>query len=151
MKKEDIDTQLGGMDLPAPEKIMHRQELKIPLLSYKKSSRIGLWLLMLPVIAVITVILKHEFWMSSSFLDITNHLFAAVDNNPFLTYLIPLIAIGLPFLVMTMNLLAICHFTHVRENKEILITIKIRPLNIVLLLFSFAILVYFFLPDRLSF
>ena len=151
MKKEDLDPMFGGIDLPTPEHIKHQQELKIPLLSYKRSSRVGLWLLLLPAVVAITVILKYELGIFSPFLDAIQHLFSAVDRNPFLTYLIPLIVVGLPFLVMMMNLLAFCHFIHVRERNEFLITIKLRPLNIGLFLFSFAMLVYFFLPDRLSF
>lgn len=151
MKDKDLDTMLGGMDLPTPEHIRHQQELKIPLLSYRRSSRVGLWLLLLPVIVVITVILKYELGIFSPFLDAIQHFFAAVERNPFLTYFIPLIVVGLPVLVMLMNLLAFCHFTRVREKREFLITIKLRPLNIALFLFSFAILVYFLLPDRLSF
>lgn len=151
MKKEDIDTVLGGMDLPTPEQIKHQQELKIPLLGYKRSSKVGLWLLLLPVIVAVTVILKYELGISSPALDPIHQFFAAVDRNPFLTYLIPLVFAGFPLLAMTMNLLAICHFIHARERREFLITIKLRPLNIALFLFSFVVLVYFFLPDRLSF
>lgn len=142
---------LGGMDLPAPEAIKHQQELKIPLLSYKKSSKAGLWLLAIPVIVAVTALLKHELGMVSPVLDGIGSFFAVIDGNPFLTYLIPLIAVGLPFLAMVINFLAIFHFAHSNEKKEFLITIKIRALNIALFLFSFAILVYFFLPDRLSF
>lgn len=151
MKNEDPDTLFGGIDLPTPEHLKHQQELKIPLLSYKRSSKVGLWLLLPPVIAAITVILKYELGVFSPFLDAIQHFFAAVDRNPFFTYLIPLIFIGLPFVAMMMNVLAFCHFAHVREKKELHITIKLRPLNIALFLFSFAILVYFLLPDRLSF
>jgi hypothetical protein len=151
MKQEDTDAGLGGMDLPTPEQIKHQQELKIPLLSYKRSSKVGLWALLLPVVVAATVILKYELGFSSPLLDSIKHFFATVDRNPFLTYLIPLIFVGFPFLAMTLNLLAICHFIHEREKREFLITIKVRPLNIALFLFSFAILIYFCLPDRLSF
>jgi hypothetical protein len=151
MKDEGLDTTLGGMDIPTPGHIKHQQELKIPLLSYKRSSRAGLWLLLLPVIVAVTGILKYDLVIFSPFLDSIRHFFAAIDRNPFLTYLIPLIVVGLPLLAMMMNLLAFCHFAHDRGKKEFLITIKLRPLNIALFLFSFAILVYFLLPDRSSF
>ncbi len=151
MKKEDVDTMLSGIDPPHPENITHQQELKIPLLSYKRSSRAGLWLLVLPVIYAMTWVLKYEVVISSPFLDTIQHFFAAVDRNPVFTYFIPLIFVGLPFLAMMMSLLAFCHFTHVREKKEFLITVKIRPLSIALFLFSSAIFVFFLLPDRLAF
>jgi len=151
MKKEDVDNLLNSMELPDPENIQHQQELKIPLLSFKKSSRAGLWLLVLPMIVAITVILKYELGIFSSFLDLIRSFFAAIDKNQFLTFLIPVIFIGLPLTAMIINLLAFCHFTFVKEKKELLVTVKYRPFNIAVFLFAFAIIVYFLLPDRLSF
>lgn len=151
MKKEDIETKLGALDVPAIGPITHQQELKIPLLSYKKSSRMGLWLLVLPVTVAIIVFLKHELGIGSPFLDSIKHYLGAVDSNPLSTYLIPLVLVGFPLLTMTLNLIAICHFAHQREKSEFLITIKIRLLNILLFFLSFVVFVYFLLPDRLSF
>ncbi len=150
MKKDDVDKMLSGIDVPVIENVKHQQELKIPLLSFKKSSRAGLWLLVLPVIVAITTILKYELVVSSPLLDTITGFFKAIDRNAFLTYLIPVIFIGLPLLAMIVNLLAFCHFNQ-NEKKELIITIKYRPLNLALFLFSFVVIVYFFLPDKLSF
>jgi hypothetical protein len=150
MKKEEVDKLLSGIELPNPEKIKHQQELKIPLLSYKKSSKAGLWLLLIPVIFAITAILKYDLVLTSPFLDFISGIFKAIDKNAFLTYLVPVIFIGFPLLAMIINLLAFCHF-YQNEKKELIITIKYRPLNITLFLFSFAMIIYFFLPDKLSF
>src|SRR3972149_2024917 len=133
MKKEDVDNLLNSMELPDPENIQHQQELKIPLLSFKKSSRAGLWLLVLPMIVTITVILKYELGIFSSFLDLIRSFFAAIDKNQFLTFLIPVIFIGLPLTAMIINLLAFCHFTFVKEKKKnkIFITILLTVLSFV--------------------
>lgn len=149
MKKEDVDNMLSRMDLPDPEKIKHQQELKIPLLSYKRSSKAGLWLLALPVLFAVTVIIKYEMGVFNSFLDIIEGFFTAINRNEFLTYLIPVIFIGLPLFSMIINFLAFCHFSYMKEKKELLITVKYRPLNIALFLFSFMIIVFFFLPDSM--
>ena len=151
MKKEDVDNLLNSMELPDPEHMKHQQELKIPLLSYRRSSRAGLWLLVLPVVVAVTFLFKYELGMYSPLIDGIRKFFAAIDRNQFLTYLIPIIFMGLPLLAMTINLLAFCHFTLIKEKKELLVTIKYRPLNIAVFLFSFAVLVFFLLPDRLSF
>lgn len=151
MKKEDVEKMLSGINPPKPEQITHQEELKIPLLSYRRSSKAGLWLLILPVIAALTYILKHELAVSSTILNGIGSFIAAVDGNPVLTYLIPVILVGLPSAAMIINLLAFFHFTLVRERKELLVTIKFRPVNIGVFLFSFAILVFFLLPDRMSF
>jgi len=151
MKNEDLETMLSGTDPPKAEQMTHQEELKIPLLSYRRSSKAGLWLLILPVIVAITYILKNELAISSTFLNGIGRFLAAVDGNPVLSFLIPAVFIGLPCTAMIINLLAFSHFTLARQRKELLVTIKYRPVNIGIFLFSFAVLVFFLLPDRLSF
>ena len=151
MKKENVDNMLSGMELPNPQNIKHQQEFKIPLLRFKRSSRAGFWLLVLPAIVALTVILKYEIGISATVLDIIGSIFKAIDRHPFLTFFIPVIFIGLPLLAMITNLLAFCHFTHNKTAEELLITVKYRPVNILIFLVSLMILVFFLLPDRLSF
>ena len=151
MKNEDVENMLSSMQIPEPENIMQHRELKIPLLSYKKSSKAGLWLLLLPLIVAVTAVLKTAFGVKSDYINLVRKLFAAIDNNVVLTYLIPLIFVGLPLIAMTMNMLSFCHFQQNKKTKELVVTIKYRILNIVIFLISFAILIFFLLPDKLAF
>lgn len=151
MNEEDLETMLNGINPPKPDQITHDEELKIPLLRYKRSSKAGLWLLTLPVIVAVTSFLKHELAISSPILNGIGGFIAAVDGNPVLSFLIPVVVLGLPCTAMIMNLLAFSHFAFVRERKELLVTLKYRPVNIGIFLFSFALLGFFFLPDVLSF
>ncbi|MBE0539014.1 MAG: hypothetical protein IH620_04830 [Ignavibacterium sp.] len=151
MKNEDVDKMLSGLDLPDPKNIQHQQELKIPLLSFKKSSRAGLWLLVVPVVAAVTFLIKYGLGIYSPLIDGIRKFFDVIDSNQFLTYLIPVIFIGFPFTAMIINLLAFCHFTFIKGKKELVITVKYRPVNIAIFLFSFATIVFFLLPDKLSF
>ncbi|MGB8195111.1 MAG: hypothetical protein WCF67_24460 [Chitinophagaceae bacterium] len=151
MKNEDVENMLTHMQMPDTEKIMQPRELKIPFLSYKKSSKAGLWLLLVPLIFAVTLLLKTELGLNAAYLDFVRRFFAAIDDNPVLTYLIPVIFIGLPLAAMIINALAICHFQQNKKAKELLITIKYRPVNIAIFLFSFALLVFFLLPDKLAF
>ncbi|MCW3109701.1 MAG: hypothetical protein JWQ09_4207 [Segetibacter sp.] len=151
MKKDEVENMLNSMNIPEPENIMSHGDLKIPLLSFKRSSRAGLWLLIVPVTFAITVLLKTEFGLTPGYLNFIHKFFAAINNNNVLTYLIPMIFIGLPLLAMILNFLAICHFQRNKKMKELIVTIKYRPLNIVIFLFSFAILIFFLLPDKLAF
>ena len=151
MKNEDVENMLNSMQIPEPENIMQHRELKIPLLSYKKSSKAGLWLLLLPLTVAATVVLKTAFGVQSGYINLVRKFFAAIDNNVVLTYLIPLIFVGLPLIAMIMNMLAFCHFQQNNKTKELVVTIKYRTLNIAIFLISFAILIFFLLPDKLSF
>src|ERR1043165_9940245 len=110
MNQNEVESMLNSMDLPEPEKIMTQSEFKIPLLSYKKSSRAGLWLLIIPFIVAITVVLKVELGIKSGYFNFIQKFFASIDNNNVLTYLIPLIFVGFPLFAMILNFLAVCHF-----------------------------------------
>ena len=151
MKKDEVENMLNRMEMPQPENVVSYKELKIPLLSYKKSSKAGLWLLVVPLVVALTVFLKTELGINAAYLNVVQKFFAAIDNNKVLTYLIPVIFVGLPLLAMIINFLAICHFQRNRKLKELIITIKYRPLNIAIFLFSFALLIFFLLPDKLAF
>ena len=151
MKKDEVENMLSRMEMPQPENIMNTGDFKIPLLSFKKSSRAGLWLLIVPLTFALTVFLKTELGIRSGYLNLIQKFFSAIDKNNILTYLIPLIFVGLPLLAMIINFLAICHFQRNKKMKELIVTIKYRPLNIAIFLFSFALLIYFLLPDKLSF
>lgn len=149
MEKEDVDKMLNSMDMPNSENIKHQQEFKIPLLSYKKSSKAGLWLLTLPLLFIITDFLKNELGIFSPIINFIVGLFNSVSDNSVLTILIPVIFLVLPLLAMIVNLLSFCHFAISKERKELLITVKYRPINIAIFLLSFAVLVFTFMPDSM--
>jgi len=149
MKNEDVDSMLSKLDVPRPEHLKHPQELKMPLLSYRKSSRAGLWLLALPLTFPLVAFLKYRVGVVSSALDAVERFFRAIAGHSVLTYLIPVIFLGLPLLVMIVNLLAFCHFASDRDTKALVVTIKFRPLNIIVFLMAVAALAYAFLPDAM--
>lgn len=151
MKNENIEELLNNMEMPKPENIVAHPGLKIPLLSYRKSSRAGLWLLLVPLVVAIAAFVKTELHLQSGVFESLRPVFSFIDNNAVLTFLIPLIFIGLPLTVMVINVLAICHFQQNAKSKELVITIKYRVWNIVLIFLSLAVLVFFLLPDKLAF
>lgn len=151
MKNEDVENMLNRMQIPQPERVVQPRELKIPLLSYRRSSKAGLWLLLLPVTFALTIVLKIELGIQSQLIDGVRRFFAFIDNHVVLTYLVPVIFMGFPIAAMIMNFLAICHFQNNNKTKELIITIKHRPLNIAIFLISFALIIYFLQPDQFSF
>ncbi|MDB5209959.1 MAG: hypothetical protein JWQ30_786 [Sediminibacterium sp.] len=151
MKNEDVESLLNRIQIPEPENIIQHSDLKIPLLSYKKSSKAGLWLLPVPLTVAVIVVLKTVFGLQSDYIKRVREFFAAIDKNDVLTFLIPIIFVLLPLIVMVMNLLAFCHFQRNKKTKELVVTVKYRIFNIVLFFISFAILLFFLTPDNLSF
>ena len=151
MKNEDFENKLTNMQVPQPENILQPADLKIPLMSYKKSSKAGLWLLLMPITVAVVIVLKSELGLQSGYLNLVQKFFGAIDQNAVLTYLIPLIFVGLPLVAMIINFLAICHFQQNKNARELIMTIKYRPLNLAVFLVSFAVLIFFLLPDKLAF
>lgn len=151
MKNEEVENMLNRLQIPQPENMVQPRELKIPLLSYRRSSRAGLWLLLLPLTFAITIFAKMEMGVQSRYIDFLRKLMAAINDNAVLTYLIPVIFLGLPLVAMIINLLAICHFQKNKDPKELIVTIKYRPFNIAIFLLSFALVIYYLLPDKLAF
>jgi hypothetical protein len=45
MKENEVEDMLNNLNIPEPENLMTRRDFKIPLLSFKRSSKAGLWLL----------------------------------------------------------------------------------------------------------
>ena len=151
MKQNELENMLNNLNVPETQNIAGHGDFKIPLLSYKRSSKAGLWLLIIPLIVAVTMALKASMGLRSGYFNFVQKFFAEIDNNNLLTYLIPVIFVGLPLTALVVNFLAICHFQKDRKARELLITVKLRAWNIIILLVSFAVLVYFLLPDKLSF
>lgn len=149
MENEDIKNVLNQLELPEPEKLIHQKEFKIPLLSYKKSSRAGLWLLTIPLLFFITDFLKNELGLFSPILNGIMRIFKSVGDNGILTFLIPVIFLLLPLLAMILNLLSFCYFNYQKATKELLITVKYRPVNIAIFIISLAMLLFVFMPDSM--
>ena len=151
MKKDDVENMLTNMRIPEPENIVQPRDLKIPILSYRKSSKAGLWMLSLPLLVAVIIFLKTTIHVQSGYINWVPKVFGFIDDNIVLTYFIPLIFVGLPLLSLIINVLAICHFQPNKKAKELLVTIKYRPFNIVIVFISLAVLIFFLLPDKLSF
>src|SRR5687768_15312457 len=96
MKHEDVEHLLNRLETPELERVIAPRELKIPLLSYKKSSKAGLWLLLLPATFAFSLFLKMAIGVKTEYVDFVRKFFASIDDNAILTYLIPVIFIGLP-------------------------------------------------------
>jgi len=70
---------------------------------------------------------------------------ATLDKISYLKWLSPLLLVGLPLAGIGINLLAIAHFYWDKLKKELIITVKYRLVNILLLLLSIGIVGIFIL------
>ena len=145
MENEEFSQKLQKMHRPQIETAIHQLQLKITLLNAKRSAGIGIILVIIPCLFLLAVLLKH-------FLHINLPSFSAVEewmvdknHNVFIKMLIPLLLIGAPFIALIFNLLAILHFNFEKKVKELIITVKLKWINIILSLICLLILFCFFL------
>jgi hypothetical protein len=66
-----------------------------------------------------------------------------MDKNPTMKWLSPILLVGLPLVGVALNGLAICHFSLKPDENIFQISIKLRWLNIVVLLVSLGLVCIF--------
>lgn len=148
MNNDEVDDMLTNLSTPSPDAAAPQRELKIPLLSYRRSSRDGWRLLALPLVLVAAVLLKRSGAPLPG-LDALLGLYAAVEEHAVLTYLVPVIFLLLPLASMVITLLSFCHIARPAGTSELVITLKYRPAALLVFLFSLALLAYVLTPDAL--
>ena len=121
----------------------HRIQLKISLLSARRSAAIGWLLVIIPVLFLGSIFLKYLLrWNSPGFTSIENWM-SAQNQHPLFKMLIPLCLIGGPLVALAINLLAVSFVEWRKESREIMISVRMSARNIVLIFLSLFILCAF--------
>jgi hypothetical protein len=146
MEKDELINKLEHMNKPNIESEQHKAALKLTLLNARKSGRLGIFMVIIPLIFLACIFLKYLLHIGlPSFSSVENWM-AEKDKNPFYRFLIPLILIGAPLLGLGINLLAILHVERKKEPDELIITVKLHWINIavsiICALILFAFLLY---------
>jgi hypothetical protein len=145
MEKADFERKLEKMTKPEVRSNEHHLQLKLTLLNAKKSARIGVAFVILPCVFLFLIFLKYALHLQlSSFTEFEDWM-SNKNNSAFIKLLIPLLLIGTPLIAFIINALSILHFDFNEPQKELLVTIKIKWFNIIILVISAAILLCFLL------
>lgn len=139
MENDSFEKKLKEISIPDTGKINPPAELKMTLLSAKKTTAIGIWLIAIPVYFLFCVFMKYYLHINLHVFDIIIDTMASIDRQSGFHYLSPLLLVGLPLLNVLLNSLAITHFNYIKINKELSISIKIKWKNIFLITISLAI------------
>lgn len=145
MKEQKFEKQMEDLITPQVDDIRHQQILKITLLNAKKSSRLGITFIIIPCLFLLGVFIKYLLGIDFGIFTSIEETMATLDKTTSLKWIAPLLLVGLPLISIIINSLAITHFYWDNHKRELIITIKYRPLNIILLLISIAIVAIFFL------
>lgn len=134
---------------PTVDTPSHRHELRTTLLNAKRSSILSLLFLLLPVLFFSGVIFKHYLHMNMGLLTsvyewITFHDTTYGDRSV-LNWIIRLLLTLGPLVAMGLSLLGILHVSYSKEIRELTFSIKIRWLNLTVVLIGLFIFATFFL------
>jgi hypothetical protein len=145
MEKEELINKMQSMQKPEIISESHQVQLKITLLSAKRSAKFGIILAILPSIFLGCIFLKYLLHLNIPAFSTIENWMAQNDKNLFFKILMPLILIGGPLIALAVNLMAIFHMEWKNGQKEILMTLKLKWPNITIIAVCLLILACFFL------
>jgi hypothetical protein len=144
MEHDEFLTRMENLKKPDPA-VNPPQELKLMILSMRSSATLGVWIIIIPLLFLFFVILKYYFRMNTEFLTDVEIFIGKVDKNPVTWFLQPLLLLVLPFASILINLLAITQIHWQPEHKILNFSVRLRWLNIIIMLVSTIIVTIFIL------
>lgn len=150
MKQEDeFLKKMENLQVPDINPHEHPKMVKMAIMNAERSAALGVWLIIVPCYFLLCVVMYYYFHAHAGWFGAMVALITGLDKTPFMDFLAPVIFLVLPVICIIINALAV---THVQIHKidplrskvrEIGITIKIKPWNILLILISLVILFAF--------
>ena len=110
----------------------------------KKSARIGILFIAVPIFILLAALVKIKLLVSLGIFDKLEKMFTATDTAGFPGYLPFILFAVLPLIAFVINLLAVSHFYINKTTSELIITIKYRLRNIIVLIVSVIVIATFF-------
>ena len=140
MEEKDFMNKMENLKKPGINPEASRKQIKLALLNAKKSAAWGIWFLVIPVIFFACITIKEflgwNWGIAANFLD----LMADLDKSTRFPIFSILIFIVLPGIGAIVNLLAIMHFIYDKPTKELIVTIRLKWLNMILGAISIAVI-----------
>jgi len=145
MEEKDFISKMEKLKKPEISSDAAQRQIKLTLLNTKKSAVWGTWFLVVPIFFFICVTIKYLFrwnWgVAGNFLD----WMANLDKSTVFPFISILLFIILPGIGAIVNLLAVMHFAYDKLTSELIVTIKLKWLNIILAIISIGIVGIIFL------
>jgi len=129
---------------PVPANPPNQKILKMSLLTARRSSWIGLWLIALPGVVLLLFFIQNLLHLRPGLTQWLSHSMPSL-SAPFRAVLIFIFLVGFPLIAVTLNLLSLCHFQFDRIKQEFHITFKMRWWNIILTMAGGALASFYIL------
>lgn len=144
MKQDDFEEKLKNLPKPELEGVAPPVELKLAILGARRSAAVTLWFVLVPAFFLFCVLLKYYFHIDLGFFSAWEDSMGRLDNTPGLKWVWPVVLVGLPLAGIVLNALAITHLSYRPHEQTVVVSIKLKWLNLVLLAVSLCIVGVFF-------
>lgn len=136
MDEKEFLEQMENLPKPEVNADASRRQMKLTLMNTRKTAFWGFWFIAIPIVflgcIVIKEFLKIEFGFANTFIE----LMARLDRESSTRWLTPVLFVLLPGIGALVNLVAIMHFVYDKAYKELVVTIRLKWLNIILAVIS---------------
>jgi hypothetical protein len=140
MEEKDFLSKMENLKKPEVSAESSQRQIKIALLNARRSAAWGVWFLVVPAFFFSSVVIKyilHADWsIAGNFLD----WMAAVDKSMSIPIVSILLFVVLPAFGAIINLLSILHFFYDKPARELILTVKIKWVNVILAIVSLAVI-----------
>lgn len=140
MEEEHFLNKMENLTKPEVNADASRRQIKLALMNTRKSGAWGIWFLVVPAFFFGCVTVKYLFHWNWGIADGFIEWMARIDHQTGTGWVSPVLFVLLPGIGAVINLLAIMHFVYDRLTKELVVTIKIKWLNIILAAISIGII-----------
>lgn len=145
MEEKEFITKMNNLKKPDFDNVGSNKKLKLAIINSKKSAAMGVWFLVVPCYFLFMVFMKYYFNINLYLIDIFEDFIASLDKSPLTKFIVPIFFVGFPIAGIVLNLLSIMFFEYVKEQKQINVSIKLKPVNILLILISLTVVSIFVL------
>jgi hypothetical protein len=145
MEEKDFLNKMENLKKPEVNAGASQRQVKLALLNTKKSAAWGTWFLVVPAFFFCCVAIKYLFHWNWGIADNFIEWIARLDHQGGTRWISPVFFVLLPAIGAVTNLLAIIHFGYDRLSKELIVTIRIRWVNIILAIISIGVVTIIFL------
>lgn len=115
-----------------------RRQIRLTILNARKSAAWGIWFLVVPFLFLLSVTIKEFLGWDWGVANTIEEWIGSMDRSARWTG--PVLFLLLPKIALLLNLLAIVHFMYDKVSKELIVTIKMKWFNIIIVLISIVIM-----------
>ncbi|HMC01896.1 MAG TPA: hypothetical protein VKN14_12745 [Flavobacteriaceae bacterium] len=147
--KDNIEHIMEHMEQPTVDVSNHQKEFRLTLLNTKKSSILGLILLILPLLFLSGVIFKHYMQIDLGIFTSVYEWIGDIDrkygDSSVLNWVIRILLVFGPLAAIAINLISILHVRYEKTQKEIIMSLKVKWLNWTIIAVCSIVFIIFFL------